>query len=535
MPVFDPEERSAVQPATLKVIQGDHVVSPQSLGFCGECGERVPAEYCIEDEQVWFRKSCPDCGTNQSLISSDATVWQAKRALWEGDPKRKSTNCTLHCDKCKINHSPTTLFLDVTNRCNMDCPMCGFSLRGMGFRFDPPLEYFEKVLQAVSEMRPRPVVNLFGGEPTVRDDMLEIIHIGQKYGLEMQVTTNGLRLADEEYCRKLCEANVALRIGFDGRSREIYERLRNNAKAYEQKLRAFANLKKYSRRKHTVFACAALGINDQYIADLVQFCHENREIVSDLGILPLYENWKPGEFEVETQTTMEDVEKMVQNSVPGGVEFIPAGMVHWLAVMRPFFSKKLGMGLLNFAGVHPNCESVALLVHDGGSYRGLNTYMNTTFTQAAREFAEIVKKIEPKLSRLDPAKPLQRLRGKLLCLQAVVPWLLRTINKRRVLGSNPIGGAIRAAWSAWKRRRTKRRTGRPSPASYLRVVVIPLEEKHSIDAQRLKRCRVGSVYENVDSGKIEVVPHCAWYPYRNPILKKIADKYADARRMRKAA
>ena len=229
----------------------------QSLGFCSECRDRVPAEYHFENGQVWFRKSCPDCGTNESLISSDAASWQAKRDLWEGAPARKSVACTLNCDRCKINHSPAMLFMDVTNRCNMDCPMCGFSLRGMGFEFNPPLEYFEKVLHAVSEMRPRPVVNLFGGEPTVRDDMFDIIDIGRKYGLDMQITTNGLRLADEEYCRKLCEAGVGLRLAFDGRSREIYERLRNNGPAYDKKMRALENLKKYSRRKHTIIACAA--------------------------------------------------------------------------------------------------------------------------------------------------------------------------------------------------------------------------------------------------------------------------------------
>ena len=89
--------------------------------------------------------------------------------------------------------------------------------------------------------------------------------------------------------------------------------------------------------------------------------------------------------------------------------------------------------------------------------------------------------------------------------------------------------------SLWKRRREKRRTGRPSPASYLRVVIIPLEEQHSIDSQRLKTCRVGSVYENVETGKIEVIPHCTWYPYRNPILRQIADKYGNTSRRRKAA
>ena len=511
-------------------------MSQQSLGFCSKCRKRVPAEYRIRDGRVWFSKSCPDCGTTEALVSSDAAAWQAKRELWEGAPKKKCVSCTLHCDKCKINHRPTTLFLDVTNRCNMECPICGFSLRGMGFRFDPPLEYFDKVLRAVSQMQPRPVVNLFGGEPTVRDDMFDIINIGRKYEVEMQVTTNGVRLADEDYCRQLCEQGVGMRIGFDGRSRHIYEQLRNNGNAYQQKLRAFENLRKYSRRKHTIFACAALGVNDQYMADLIQFCYENRGVVSDLGILPLYENWKPGEYEVTKHTTREDVEKMLQQSVPGGgVDFIPAGMTHWLAVMRPFFSNKPGMGLLNFAGIHPNCESVTFLIPDGTGYRGLNHYLNKPLAQAAGELAEIVKQIEPKLARLDPAKPWQRLRGKLICLGAVLPWLLRTINKRRLLGSHPIINTVRTAWSLWQRHRTKRLTGRPSPAKYLRVVIIPLEEQHSIDSERLKSCRVGSVYEDVETGRIEVIPHCVWFPYRNPIMKKIADKYAGIHREKKAA
>lgn len=391
----------------------------------------------------------------------------------------------------------------------------------MGFEFNPPLEYFDKILKSVAEMQPRPMVNLFGGEPTVRDDMFEIIEMGRNYGLDMHVCTNGLRLADEEYCRKLCEMRVPLRIGFDGRDESIYERLRNNPKAYEKKLRAFENLKKYSRRKHTIFACAALGVNDQYMADLIDFCHENRDIVSDLGILPLYENWKPGEFEAETHTSSEDVEKMVQESVSGGVDFIPAGMTHWLAVMRPFFSKKPGLGLLNFAGVHPNCESVTFLVSNGQSYGGLNQYINGTFIEAAADLAERGKKIEPKLAKLDPEKRMQRLRGKLISARAMIPLLLRTVNKRRLLTTN----WIKAGLSLWKRRQTKRRTGRSSPASYLRVVVIPLEELKTIDSERLKSCRVGSLYENVETGETEVIPHCIWFPYRNPIMKQISEKY----------
>jgi MoaA/NifB/PqqE/SkfB family radical SAM enzyme len=503
-------------------------MSNQSIGLCNECRERVPADYHFPNGQVWFRKSCPSCGTTQSFISSDAAVWHAKRELWKG--LQDESPCTLNCNRCKITHNPAMLFMDVTNHCNMDCPICGFSLRGMGFDFNPPMEYFEKIFATVAKMSPRPVVNLFGGEPTVRDDMFDIIAIGRKHGIDTQVTTNGIRLADEDYCRKLCEADVGLRFSFDGRKREIYERLRNNGRAFDKKMKALENLKKYSRRKHTIIACAAKGINDQYLGDLFQLCHENRELVSDVGIIPLYESWEPGVFEVDEHTTAEDVEKMVQAAVPGGgVDFIPAGMTHWLNVMRPFFRDRPTSGFLFFAGVHPNCESITFLIPDGETYRGINHYINKPLPEAAKELADLVRKIEPKLSKLDLKKPLQRLQGKLLCLRAVVPWLLGIINMRNVFGKSIFIGMIKTAWHLWKRHRTKHITKRPAPVTYLRVAVLPFEEQHSIDSERLKSCKVGMPYEDVKTNRIEIIPHCLWYPYRNEILRTIADKYGTVR------
>jgi organic radical activating enzyme len=459
------------------------------------------------------------------MVGSDAATWQARRELWEGVPS-KSAACALHCDRCKVSHHPALLFMDVTNHCNMECPICGFSLRGMGFEFNPPMEYFEKVFAAVAEMRPRPMVNLFGGEPTVRDDMFEIIALGRKHGVDTQITTNGLRLVDEEYCRKLCELEVGLRLSFDGRRREIYERLRNNGRVFDKKMKALENLKKYSRRKHTIIACAAMGINDQDIGDLIQFCHENRELVSDLGIIPLYESWEPGVFEIAQHTTAQDVEKMVAAAVPGGgVDFIPAGMTYWLLRMRPFFRDSPTPGFLFFAGVHPNCESITFLIPNGESYAGINHYLTKPLPEAAKQFSDLVKKIEPKLLRLDPRKRFERLQGKLLCLGTLVPWLLRTIDLRRLFGKYLLPGMIQTAWHLWKRHRTKHCSGRPAPVTYLRVAVLPFEEQHSIDSERLKSCKAGMPYEDVETGRIEIIPHCIWFPYRNALLRKVAQKY----------
>ena len=498
-----------------------------NLGICNHCKARVPAQFLIRDGQVWIRKDCPTCGENESLVSTDAKVWQAKGELWPYFPGDRDA-CTMHCDQCQIDHKPNIVFLDVTNRCNMNCPICIATIRGMGFDFNPPMAYFEKIFAELGRMEPKPVVQLFGGEPTVREDLLEIIAIGKKHGLKPHVVTNGVRLADEEYCRKLCEAGVPMRFAFDGRSPDIYERLRGNRAAYEKKMKALENLKKYSRRKHAIIACAAWGFNDQYIGDLLQFCHDNRDLISDIGIIPLTENWEPGDFEVGVHTTMEDVEKMVQQSVPGGeVEFIPAGLSYSMRKPRSFFERDSRSEVLLLAGVHPNCESMTLLISDGKTYRSINHYLKKPLSQVALECAARSRKIEPQLDRLDPDKFFQRLRGQLLVIGTLGWWGFRTVRFWRL---KPISSLARAVFGHVFRKLSRLagfKTRRPR--RIVRVAVLPIEEQHSIDAARLKSCKAVFAYEDVDDGKVKYFPACSWYPYRNPLLEKISQKYGVVR------
>jgi len=494
----------------------------QNLGLCNTCKARVPAEFHFRDGQVWIEKHCPDCGPNESLVSSDAAVWQAKRELWDGVPT-EPVDCTLNCDNCKVDHKPNMVFLDVTNRCNMNCPICIATIRGMGFDFNPPLEYFDKIFAEISKMHPKPVVQLFGGEPTVRDDLLEIIRIARGYGLKPHVTTNGVRLADEEYCRKLCEARVPVRLGFDGRHPDIYERLRNNRPAFAKKMKALENLQKFSRRKHTIISCAAWGINDQYMADLIQYVHDNRDLFSDLGVIPLTENWEEGEFDAAVHTTMEDVEKMLAQAVPGGkVEFIPAGMTYYLRQPRSFFRKNPRSEVLLLAGVHPNCESFTILVSDGKTYHGLGHYLKRPLTEAMKELAGLCKKIEPKLSALDRNKFFQRLRGQLICIRTFWSWMNKTVDFHAVAGGNPV---IQGIKFLFKRAFTDKYSKGRRPRSTLRLGVLPFEEQHSVDAARMESCKAVFAYEDTDDGKVKTIPACLWYPYRNALLEKLSQKY----------
>jgi hypothetical protein len=180
---------------------------------------------------------------------------------------------------------------------------------------------------------------------------------------------------------------------------------------------------------------------------------------------------------------------------------------------RSFFRKNLRSETLLLAGVHPNCESMTLLISDGKTFRAINHYLRKPFTQAAVEFAARCKKIEVKLDRLDPKKLFQRLRGRLLIICTVGPWVLRTVRFGRLLG-NPVislGGLLG---------RSSRRSRR-----LMRVAMLPFEEEHSIDAGRLENCKAVFAYEEIESGEVRYAPACLWYPYRNPLLEKISRKY----------
>jgi MoaA/NifB/PqqE/SkfB family radical SAM enzyme len=502
-------------------------VTQGNRGFCAQCRAIVPARHVVRDRRVFLRKECPDCGATESLLSSDVTAWQRKRDIWRYQPPEQ-TPCTLQCHRCGIDHDPTIVFVDVTNRCNMNCPICIANVRGMGFEFHPPLAYFEKIYEALGRLETKPTVELFGGEPTLRDDLLEIIAIGRRHGVKSRVVTNGLKLADEDYCKRLCEAGVRFRLALDGRHPDIYRRLRRAPAAYEKKLKALANLKRFSRRKNALLCCAARGINDAYIGDLIECCHENQGVIDSLGLLPLAETWDPDTFETDLQTSREDVEQMVMASVPGGkVEFVPVGLMHALRRARSFFKKRSSSDALMFGGVHPDCETMTMLVSDGKRYRSINHFLRQPLSRVVQEVVDRARRVDQRLSRLDPGRRSDRVRGQVLLIRTFAPLALKAIDLRRVFRGNPLAVMGRLLFGLARGKRAGDLARRHLNLSQiLRVAVLPFEEFHSIDAMRMAGCKAVFAYEDVADGRVKTVPACSWGSvYRNDILRKITAKY----------
>jgi len=493
-----------------------------NYGVCESCRKRVPAEHAIRDGCVYLQKDCPDCGPSEALVSSDAAVWQRKRDTCRYNPD-EPLHCTLECDRCGHNHHPRMVFVDVTNRCNMNCPICIANIPGMGFEFHPPMKYFENVFKKLGEMDPPPVIQLFGGEPTVRDDLFEIIDLARANGLDARVVTNGIRLADEEYCKRICDSRVHVLLGFDGDDPAIYDRLRKNPGAHAKKARALENLRKFSHHKNTIMCCVARHINDKHMPALIQYVHDSSAFIKCLHLIPLTETWEEGEFETDVSTTIEDVEQIVNEALPGEtVEFLPMGLTVRLNRALSVF----GGAPLKFAGAHPNCESAAYLVSDGERFHGLGRYLKRPLHELAGELVDRTRALDPRLDRLDLNRRTHRIRARLMVLRSFAPVALKGVNLRAVFKGRPTLRILRVVGGVLMGRKLKDQLRKHTNVRHtMLMVILPFEEYHSIESARLQSCPAAFGYEDPDTGEVRTIPVCAWGLYKSDIQRRIAEKY----------
>jgi len=504
-------------------------MSSLNYGICEGCRKPVPAEHAIRDGKVYLRKTCPDCGVTEAMVSSDAATWQHKRDIWHYD-QEEFQGCLFKCQSCSRQHSPRMVFLDLTNRCNMNCPICIANVPGMGFEYHPPIEYFEHVLDALARMEPQPTVHLFGGEPTVREDLFEIIDMAHGKGLRVRIVTNGLRLADEGFCKRLCDAGVPVLLAFDGRDPEIYSRLRKNPSAYDKKLKALENLRKFSKRKNTIMCCVARKINDRHMRDLIDFCHECRDFISSMHLIPLTETWEEGTFETDICTTMEDVEQIIDEAFPEEkVEFVPAATGHYLERAMTFF----GSPRLTFGGVHPNCESATFFLSDGERYRPIGHYLKKPLDELAEQAILRAKEIESKLESLDPNRWFQRLRGRFIVIRALGGPMLSALDFDKLVKGNKFISTLRIIGGFLIGKQLKDLLRRHTHVGHsLAMIVLPFEEYHSIDGQRLLNCAAAFAFEDPDTDEVRVIPTCRFLHYKDEIYRKIAEKYNGVRTAR---
>ena len=115
--------------------------------ICPECHNVLPARLFERDGMVMMGKSCPIHGSYEDLYWSDYEQWdRVKKYAAVGDglenPRTAtSRGCPYDCGICPNHKSQTILsIIDVTNRCNLKCPICFANASAAGYVYEPSFE-----------------------------------------------------------------------------------------------------------------------------------------------------------------------------------------------------------------------------------------------------------------------------------------------------------------------------------------------------------------------------------------------------------
>ncbi len=127
--------------------------------------------------------------------------------------------------------------LTLTNRCQCNCKHCGVSKLREAIKGELTIDQIDLLFQDL-ELAGCIVVDLFGGEPTLRQDLFEIIRRGKSHGFIMSLETNGY-VIDQAYVDRLAAAGLdQIYLSLDDYRPEIHDEIRGRKGSFDRAVRA---------------------------------------------------------------------------------------------------------------------------------------------------------------------------------------------------------------------------------------------------------------------------------------------------------
>ena len=173
------------------------------------------------------------------------------------------------------NNTYPILSIQTTYKCNMQCANCylGDMLNNDDYA-DVNIDMFEN---SIKKLPKRIDIRFIGAEPTMNDNLFEMIKIVKKYKHRPQILTNGLKLGQENYVIKLKESGLNF-LGLSmngGLDNEVYKRF-DNGKYAKLKTRALEYCIKHKIVPHIniILDPTNLHIIKPLYNKIIEFCNK---------------------------------------------------------------------------------------------------------------------------------------------------------------------------------------------------------------------------------------------------------------------
>ena len=317
------------------------MVIKQTKSLCPECLKVLDAEVYEDKDKVMIKKECKEHGKFENTYWSSNELYEivkeyGKRGLGLENPQTiVEGECPQNCGLCQEHESHTVLgLIDVTNRCNMRCPVCFANAAVSKMLYEPSYEEIRQMLKNLRNNQPvpTPAIQYAGGEPTMRKDLVELVKLAKEEGFShTQIATNGIKLAkNPQLSKDLKEAGLnTVYLQFDSVTEEPYLKIRNR-NLLSIKLEAIENCR--AAGLGIVLVPTLLkGINHDQVGDIIKFAAKNIDIIRGVNFQPVsFAGRTPAEEVEEQRVTIPDFEKFVEEQTDSQIkveDFYPASCV----------------------------------------------------------------------------------------------------------------------------------------------------------------------------------------------------------------
>lgn len=354
--------------------------------MCSECLKILDVEVYEDQGKIMISKECEEHGLFENTYWSSSEIYkEAADYGQEGEgisnPQTKvDGECPTNCGLCSDHESHTILgLIDVTNRCNLLCPVCFANAAVSGSLYEPTFEEIRQMLQNLRNNLPvpAPAIQYAGGEPTVRKDIVELVKLAREEGFtHTQIATNGIRLAKRpELVHDLKEAGLnTVYLQFDGVTEEPYIQIRNK-NLLAIKLEAIENCRKEDMGIVLV-PTLVKGVNDDQIGKIIKFAVNNIDVIRGIVFQPVSFAGRTPADQVEKQRiTIPDFEEMVEEQTDQDIkveDFYPASSV---IPISEFIEAVEGEPNVTFT-CHPHCGAATYVFIDEDKIVPITQFIN---------------------------------------------------------------------------------------------------------------------------------------------------------------
>lgn len=196
----------------------------------------------------------------------------------------------LSLQRQRVFNKPIDISFDITYRCCLRCRMCDIWQSSNNKKRELSVVEWKEILCDLHRWLGPFYAQFSGGEPFMKEGLLEILRLSHKLGNYNKIVTNAF-LLDRDLCDDIMKSEVdSLNVSLDSLNPELHDYVRGKKGVYQRAKTALGYLSKHRNYMHLSISTIILKQNLEELLSIVRWAEEMK--LDFVVFQPLEENFQ---------------------------------------------------------------------------------------------------------------------------------------------------------------------------------------------------------------------------------------------------